>query len=322
MTDAEIRAKYGLDDSSVSSEVEPEVLTDAQIRAKYQLDGPKQRPEEYQYTVPASSLLGVSDALSFGMIPEVGGAMKSPMGALKKIGAMFARGGTGVGDPNDPDIKKYLREKKFYEKELGHAEEDNPIAFGTANITGQLAQAAFAAPAGLTGMALTQAAQGAGQSEADTASGIASDAVVRGAMGLGGGMIGKGMGSLAGYLGRIKPETTANVLSQAARLVPGGSRVQPMVRDYLLKKLAPKAAEKAPEGLGFLGSGGLLGTPPPPPAPPPSTMQQIGSVGSKFIGNMVKPQTVGTAAAGAGGGSARDFFKQYYGSLKFRESQP
>lgn len=233
-----------------------------------------------KYSGGQSSLLGIAD--SFGFVDELGGAMKSPMGALKKAGSYL-----GYDTEGDPDVAAYTKERDIMRKNLGYAEEDNPTAYGASKVAGYVGQAATGAPV------MAAISQGIGGSESETLPGMATDVAVSGALA----KLGGSVGSTSKVLSKLPPDKTANVVSKTAHALPWGGnwvegKINPMIRNFLTKKAAG-----TPQDL-FKSSAGLMGSAP----------KASGMVG----------KTIG-ASGPAAGMAASDVFRKYFQSKKFRD---
>lgn len=144
---------------------------------------------------------GIVDMASFGFADEVGGAMASPMGAIKEMGKY-------VGMPPDrtsEDVKAYIKARDVQRAANAQAAKEQPYAYYGGEVAGALAM-----PMGLVGKGATMGARalraavaggvgGMGASTAEKPVEQAKDVAI-------GGTIGGVMGPVAEKIaGRVKP---------------------------------------------------------------------------------------------------------------------
>lgn len=152
-----------------------------------------------------AALRGVGQGLTFNFLDEAAGALNAAVPALKKEPYELVADWL-EGNKAPAKAGTYEEERDALRSLNAQAQKAHPAGYGGGELAGAvLGQAALPVGKGLGGAmaagAGTGALAGAGLSEADTARGVAGDALVTGGLGAAGGAAGYGIGKAVGAIG-------------------------------------------------------------------------------------------------------------------------
>jgi hypothetical protein len=131
-------------------------------------------PDEFKTNAAEAAAVGGLQGMTSGFADEAYGALQSPAGAFKKF--------FGAGE-NDPDVKKYARERDTAREAFKATGEQHPVAKGVGQAAGAIATSAALPGSGAAKLVGLGVADGIGNSNADNAADVTVDGLKGGAVG-------------------------------------------------------------------------------------------------------------------------------------------